>query len=127
MQNVHVITLDTPLRPLVHEDTNQNFAAWLGAHANLNYRTQAGAWLFPADVNALNGLRSRKRYASPDAEERALLKPNQPGRHILALCEFLQIPQAIWPAVAPNTANASVAERNLVMPEFRTKLGLSPV
>ena len=37
---------------------------WLGAHADTNYRARAGAWLFPADVNALNGLRPRKLYAS---------------------------------------------------------------
>ena len=64
MENIRVITLTAPLRPLVHEDTNQDFATWLGAHANQNYHAQAGTWLFPADVNALNGLRSRKRYAS---------------------------------------------------------------
>ncbi|OCK88899.1 uncharacterized protein K441DRAFT_681491 [Cenococcum geophilum 1.58] len=107
VENMRVITLTAPLSPIVHEDTNQDFATWLGAHANQNYGAQAGTWLFPADVNALNGLRSR--------------------RHIRALCEFLQIPQGIWPAVAPNIANASVAERNLILPVFRTKLGLSPV
>ena len=64
MYNVRVITINAPLRPLVHEDTNQDFATWLGAHADPNYRAQAGTWLFPADVNALNGLRPRKQYAS---------------------------------------------------------------
>ena len=63
MYNVRVITINAPLRPLVHEDTNQDFATWLGAHADPNYRAQAGTWLFPADVNALNGLRPRKQYA----------------------------------------------------------------
>jgi hypothetical protein len=37
---------------------------WPGAHADPNYRAQAGTWLFPADVNALSGLRIRKQYTS---------------------------------------------------------------
>ncbi|OCK88892.1 uncharacterized protein K441DRAFT_668359 [Cenococcum geophilum 1.58] len=40
MQNVRVITLTAPLHPLVHEDTNQDFATWLGAHADPNYHAQ---------------------------------------------------------------------------------------
>ena len=60
MENIRVATLTAPLSPLVHEDTNQDFATWLGAHADQNYRAQAGAWLFPADLSALNGLRLRK-------------------------------------------------------------------
>lgn len=43
MQNIRVITLSARLSPLVHENTNQDFATWLGAHADQNYRAQAGA------------------------------------------------------------------------------------
>jgi len=64
MRNIPVVTLTAPLSPLVHEDTNQDLATWLGAHADPNYRAQAGTWLFPADVNALDGLRLRKQYTS---------------------------------------------------------------
>jgi hypothetical protein len=64
MQNIRVVTITAPLSPLVHEDTNQDLVRWPGAHADPNYRAQAGTWLFPADVNALSGLRIRKQYTS---------------------------------------------------------------
>ena len=60
LTNAHTITLVTPLVPIVHENTNQNFAKWLAAHPDPTYSAQAATWQFPVNESTLNGLRNRK-------------------------------------------------------------------
>jgi hypothetical protein len=41
---------------LVQVETNQTFQDWLAAHADDNYKEQAGIWQFPRNVKDIHSL-----------------------------------------------------------------------